>query len=300
MSNQFHGNQNNKQNYISIVKKLNTGFNEEHATWIEDGWDFLVLTDGNQTYRFPRRKDVEKKLCQEVKFVTALQPRTPIEIPRLLLLSDKRIGTFVTYPHIVGVPLKRDFAHLIPSTNLREIARQIGTFLTTLHSFPVEGAKSIGLLEENSVVVWTDHLRAITKNVFPHISIHEQRWTTDIFENFIRQIKQNPIEHTVIHGDIMPEHILVNKATNKLMGIIDFGDVEIADPAYDFTFLKKYGENFLKEAYHSYALKRDPKFNSRRQFYEDRLVITNLEHSIKIGDRALIEQHKHELTTYIA
>ena len=41
---------------------------------------------------------------------------------------------------------------------------------------------------------------------------------------------------TVIHSDIMPEHIIVNPKTHTLSGIIDFGDIEIGDPAYDFAF----------------------------------------------------------------
>ena len=97
----------------------------------------------------------------------------------------------------------------------------------------------------------------------------------------------------------MPEHIIVDPTTHKLSGIIDFGDMEIADSAYDFTFLRKYGQNFLDIAYDSYKLDRDETFEKRRQFYEDRLVVTNLEHSIGLQDKQKIELHKNQLTDYI-
>jgi len=47
---------------------------------------------------------------------------------------------------------------------------------------------------------------------------------------------------------MMPEHIIVEPETHKLNDIIDFGDMIIADPAYDFTFLRKYGQKFLETA----------------------------------------------------
>jgi len=98
----------------------------------------------------------------------------------------------------------------------------------------------------------------------------------------------------------MPEHITVNPKTHTHTGIIDFGDVEIGDPAYDFAFLAKYGKDFLNWVYETYGLSKDPAFEIRRKFYRDRLAITNLEHSIELNDHRTIAKHKIELSVYIS
>ena len=37
------------------------------------------------------------------------------------------------------------------------------------------------------------------------------------------------------HGDIAPEHILVDEAGGRVLGLIDFGDLLVGDPAIDLA-----------------------------------------------------------------
>lgn len=46
-----------------------------------------------------------------------------------------------------------------------------------------------------------------------------------------------------MHGDLVPEHILLDEKTGQLSGIIDFGDVALGDPAQDFLGFWTYGED---------------------------------------------------------
>jgi len=183
---------------------------------------------------------------------------------------------------------------------LRQAAHQIGSFLNKLHSLPVNKAKELGVRQVESLETWKNKFEKIKTNVFPHISGPEQDWATSIFQNFFTTVQKSPMPLTVIHSDIMPEHIIVNPQTHSLSGIIDFGDIEIGDPAYDFAFLAKYGTDFLEWTYETYKQPKDIAFEIRRQFYLDRLAITNLEHSIETKDQTMIEKHKTELSAYIS
>ncbi len=214
--------------------------------------------------------------------------------------TDEKTGLpYVTYDFIPGVQFKKNISDTFSKEELRQTASQIGNFLNNLHSRPVDRVKKLGIRQIESLETWRKKFEKIKTNVFPHISGPEQDWATSIFQNFFETVLEKPMPLTVIHSDIMPEHIIVNPETHALAGIIDFGDVEIGDPAYDFAFLAKYGKSFLNWTYETYKQPKDSAFEIRRQFYLDRLALTNLEHSIELHDHRMIAKHKTELNSYI-
>ena len=285
---------------ISQIRQKYPQIKADDINVFDDGWDYVVcvVTD-KEAYRFPRRDDYAKTLPNEVTFLNLFSPKSPVRVPRLTLHHLPDGKPFVTSQFISGVQFKRDVIETFPETKLLEVAGQMGKFLTVLHSFPLDKANEIGLEELNSFDSWSNRLVKIQKVVYPHIPGYEQEWIDEVFVHFFKTIKSNPFQNRVIHSDIMPEHIIVDAEKYTLIGIIDFGDIEIADPAYDFTFLRKYGQKFLKTAYEGYGLEIDETFEQRRQFYEDRLVVTNLEHSIELNDKGKILLHKKQLTDYI-
>jgi len=286
--------------FISPVKRAYPSAREEDIKVFDDGWDYVVyVVNGSQTFRFPRRDDYSKTLPREVAFLDTFSSLSSVQVPKLTLHKTPDGKPYVTYSFIPGVPFEGDVAQNCSPKELHEIAQQIANFLSILHSFPIKTAKTMGFDELDSVKYWSDRLNKIEKNVYPHLPASEQSWITELFAEFIEMITQNPFRNKLIHSDIMPGHIIINSTTHKLSGIIDFGDMEIADPAYDFTFLHKYGQEFLDTAYDNYKLDRDKTFEKRRQFYEDRLVVTDLEHSIEIHDKEKIELQKKQLTDYI-
>ncbi|MDP4011915.1 MAG: phosphotransferase [Candidatus Roizmanbacteria bacterium] len=299
MTKQIHNESFDKQKLIPVLKKHIPHLNDNEITWYDDGWDFIVAVIDAKAFRFPRRKEYECKFPTEVTFVQKFVARSPISIPDLILHKDENIGYFASYTFLPGVPFKSDIAKTFTQENKLIIARKLGQFLTAVHSFPIDEAKEIGIQEENVLQSWTDHFQNIKKMVFPHLNLKQQDWTTRIFASFLQLIKEHPVQTVVTHSDIAPEHIIVNPDEQTLSGVIDFGDINITDPTYDFTFLNKYGKDFLEEAYGAYTLPRDPYFEKRRQFYEDRLVVTNMEHSVKVGEQYWIERHKVELAEYM-
>lgn len=286
--------------YISIIKRTYPSTKEEDIKVFDDGWDYVVcVVNKTQAFRFPRRNDYSKTLPREVAFLDMFSSLSPVQVPKLTLHKTPDGKPYVTYSFIPGVQFKRDLVQSYSLQELHDIAQRVGNFLSVLHSFPTATAKTMGFEELDSVKSWSDRLNKIEKTIYPHIPVSEQTWVTELFTSFIAMITQNPFSNKLTHSDIMPEHIIVDPTTHKLSGIIDFGDMEIADPTYDFTFLRKYGQKFLDIVYDNYKLDRDKTFEKRRQFYEDRLVVTNLEHSIELHDKEKIELHKKQLTDYI-
>lgn len=285
-----------------VIKGLYPDIGEERIRIFDDGWDYVVFViDGQKAVRFPRRPDYAEKLPVEVAFLDYFRSLSPISVPNLIFRRDEKTGLpFVTYDFIPGVQFQKSISNTFSKDELCQIARQIGGFLDKLHSFSIDRAKKLGVKQVESLKTWQNKFEKIKYSVFPHISKTEKDWATSLFNDFFEIVRKNPIPLVVIHSDIMPEHIIVNPETHTLAGIIDFGDVEIGDPAYDFAFIAKYGKNFLNWTYESYSLPKDSEFEIRRQFYLDRLALTNLEHSIEQNDKVMIERHKAELDDYIS
>ena len=287
--------------YLEIVKKKISDFDDRKVQIFDDGWDFAVIVvDAKVAFRFPRRENYARKLPIEVKFLELFAGKSPVRVPRLKHLKDETTGIpYVWYDFIPGVRFTKNISDTFSKDELFMIAKQLGIFLTAVHSFSVEKAKQLGVQQIDSFDSWQKRLTKIKKDVFPHIDENEQQWIITLFKNFLKIIAEVPIKSVLTHSDIMPEHIIVDPEVHTLSGIIDFGDIEIGDPAYDFTFLAGYGENFLDECYRSYGLPRDEMFEKRRQFYEDRLVVTNLEHSLELGNKERIAMHKRQLFEYV-
>lgn len=178
-----------------------------------------------------------QRLSTEVNFLKKFYSKSPLLVPKSELHTDESEGSYVAYDFIPGVQFSKDIAKTFSRENLLTIAQKLGNFLTVLHSFPIEEAKNLGVKQKDPSIEWKNNLEAIKNEVFPQISLEEQKWITQLYENFLELIWVSPFTAGVIHFDIMQEHIIVDSDTQRLSGIIDFTDVEIADPALDFCIL---------------------------------------------------------------
>ena len=60
-------------------------------------------------------------------------------------------------------------------------------------------------------------------------------------------------EPRLINGDLVPYHIIFDRARSRINGIIDFGTAGIGDAAADFScIIYNYGESFLSEMTKNY------------------------------------------------
>lgn len=287
--------------FLGIVKESVHDLGEKKIQVFDDGWDYIVIVVNNTiAFRFPRREDYAKTLPAEVKFLESFSQLSPVETPKLSYKQDKKARIqYVTYSFIPGVQFTQRISATFSKSEKLNIAKKLGLFLTAIHSFPIEKAEQLGIRHHKPLESWKKRLIKIKNDVFPQISVIEQSWTLDIFGEFIKIIGEKPIFPVLIHSDIGPEHIIVNPENHFLSGIIDFGDIEIADPAYDFTFLDLYERDFLNEVYRSYGLPRDSLFEKRKKFYRESKFVINLEHSLKLKDRERIKVHKNQLSEYV-
>jgi aminoglycoside phosphotransferase (APT) family kinase protein len=221
-------------------------------------------------FRFPRRAectatlDIERRLHDVV--AAALPPS--VAVPAVELDGQPTAGfpyRFVGYRFIRGVPADAVATGLLPVT-----ARAIGNALGAIHGVPESDARAAGVREmpadEPARERWRDHPLA-TKVSLRGIDSVVDRALAWVRDNDRRQPAAFAGPLRLIHDDLAPEHLLVDPETGNLLGILDWSDALLGDPARDFTPLVAWhGWSFAIDVLRSYPHRIDKGFWERVRF----------------------------------
>lgn len=183
---------------------------------VDRGWDFKVLIlDGEWALRIPRRRLPAEELRKEIELLPALAAALPVEIPCFELVSSEPL--FVVYRLIQGEPL-RD-----------EDSDGVRAFLDALHSFDV------GTLEvprPDWLEIYRRHAGDWRRGVIPLLDVDERTGA----EALLAEVETlTGFAPALTHSDLGPEHLLVREG--RLVGVIDWGDARVGDPAIDYAWL---------------------------------------------------------------
>jgi aminoglycoside phosphotransferase (APT) family kinase protein len=254
--------------------------------YLHAGWDSeAYLVDGTWVFRFPKRQDVEAWLDREQAILPLLRPRLPLPIPAPCFSGEPREPfpyRFMGYPLLPGTPADRV---AIDPRRDTDHAEALGGFLSDLHAFPAATARDCGLTESGDDT--------------PERLIEEARtlaeWITPALPDLVRDRAQALLDGAVepppayagppllTHQDILAEHILIG-AAGEIAGIIDFGDIALGDPAFDFVGLYIWrGEAFARLALDHYTGTVDARFVDRVAFMGWCFALIDLGRAAKFG-----------------
>lgn len=206
----------------------------------ELGWEQHVLIDHskNLVYRYPRHLKAEHKLKNEVGILKILNKiKFNVDIPILLKHTD----SYTVYKYIPGEVLTSDLINNLSDHRIQQIGKALGEFLATLHSVPKSILQQKFYKQTISLIdYYRDHLK--------DSEILRQNRKID---KFLQEISKNYIE-LVVHGDLHGKNMVINPKTKKLVGIIDFSELEVGDPHQDFRKIFMSDERLLASAVHKY------------------------------------------------
>ncbi len=195
-----------KQTYLKKIIDNFPKLKFKKSELITSGYDDVIILDKKIVFSFPKQKlDCPEKFQKELKFLPILNKRITLPIPNFIFIPKDK--TFAGYKYIDGVPFSKKILKSLTLKEKESCAKQIAEFINELHGCPVSVAVKNG-------VGFADPIKNNTKRV-------------------------------VVHQDLIDEHILFNKKTRKISGIIDFGDVQINDLVVEFDRLKTFGKEFL-------------------------------------------------------
>ncbi len=148
-----------------------------------------------------------------------LAPLLPLPVPVPSVVSDEPL--VVRHALVSGEPLESPSA---------EDGVAVGKFLRALHDSSVAEAVRQGLpptAETESS--WVAEISRFKAQVVPLIPVSQQDSALTILE----ALREFPAD-TVVHGDLGPEHVLVDGG--RVSGVIDFGDAHVGDAAIDLAW----------------------------------------------------------------
>jgi aminoglycoside phosphotransferase (APT) family kinase protein len=204
-----------------------------------------VETSAGIVFRLGKNAAAAQGFAREVQLLPVLAGRLPCAVPAPQWYSPPSTPFpfgVLGYHKLPGVPLSPQFG--APSL-YAQAARDIAHFLVSLHRFPVQDTKACGVPTDRGAAAW---LTSIGNRVLPELQrrlptaeyARLQQWwqvvsgddTLDEYEPVLR------------HGDLWYENILVDGATGRVSGVLDFEHVAIGDPAQDFATQLHLGAGF--------------------------------------------------------
>ena len=220
------------QKYIEQIREIIPS-PINHVDVHEGGDDFLVFEINSEwMFRFPRSLTSQQVFEKEILFLSMFSSMSPLQVPDYQCRGDG----FAGYLKVPGKPVSIELFQTFSESARKKIAKQIGSFLSILHSFPVKDATSIGITRG-----WegSHHKNGATflEKVTPLLSPSVRKKTIRCMESLLAE----KFDSKVIHGDFyFPDHVLYDKDEQQL-GVIDFADVTIYDPAHDIQSVVEIG-----------------------------------------------------------
>ena len=272
----------------------------QSISFLGEGWNssaFLVNED--LVFRFPKREDVEQKLDKELKLLPRLQEQLPVAIPQLAFATRSPAH----FPFIYAGHKKLDgfFGWNTSNEALHPeaLARSVAETLSALHQFPRGEALALGCEEEYASLDETycaELMEEFARIGDCPVCAEFEPQLKSYIDSVVPSTFGEPQQLTVAHTDLLPDHLLLEPSLSKVCGIIDWGEIKIADPAEDFAGLYYWlGRDFVEAILEYYDQPLDSSILDRARLIALRVGIgdvwygidANLPRYLKVGKDCL-------------
>jgi len=258
---------------LEFLKTKVKDFDNKTITIDDKGMNNIIIILDNILYRFPKYKNGIDSMIKEVNVLNLLNSKKiykEINIPNAISYNfDKEniIKNYICYQIIEGEPLIK--SRFDVSKDKDHIASDLAIYLKNIHNQKVDDFLKAGVLKINPINVFEKMFYEIQNKLFIYMRDDAKKKIEIEFKTFIDKCGKNNFEYKLLHGDFGPTNILYKDG--EISGVIDFGEVNISDPAYDFASLMGpfgYGEDFVRNILINYRENIETEeYISRAKFY---------------------------------
>jgi aminoglycoside phosphotransferase (APT) family kinase protein len=215
------------------VRPLGSGL--DHAAFEVDG--DLVVRLSSQADPAARGREVRRE-AELLRRVAALSP-LPVPVP-LLVDPD---GGWLAYRKLPGEPL---LGVPDPAAHATTVGAALGALLAVLHAQPPEDWAGLADDDDTPPAAWLGEAREAYAELTGTVPAERRA----AVEDFLHAPPPPAAPHRVLsHNDLGVEHVLVDPATGRVTGIIDWTDTAVVDPARDLgLILRDLGDAGLEAA----------------------------------------------------
>lgn len=169
----------------------------------------------------------------EARVIAAVTGRAPAMLPRTLATDGDSLSLAAFVP---GTALTAGVWASLDDAHRRAIARDLAATLDVLHALPADGppADEIGPswfgLKHSRLTAGVD------EHVLPVLDARDAAAARAILDEAAETFLVHPAAPRPIHGDLHEAHLLWDGRSGRI-GVIDFSDMTVADPAIDVAHL---------------------------------------------------------------
>ena len=265
--------------------------------YIGEGWASWAFETRGIVLRFPKLREAVDGFAVERRLLPALAPVLPVRVPEPVFYCEDGPN---------GLPFAG--ARYVPGVTPQELRRpaslrfaaDAGRLLRVLHSFPPDEAAGLGLPVDDGAVVRRRESACyedVVRRVFPLISCEARSYCEAEFEAYLNEPANFAFEPRLVHNDLDQRNTVLDPETGDLVGLVDFGDARIGDPAADFVWLLTIGLRDLGIDGQAGALLRayDParrieELQSRIDFYYFGWPLGDILHGLDLGDEEFVAE----------
>ena len=276
----------------AIISATFPEFRGRCAVFLAEAWDFQVFeVDTEWLFRFPKREESAARLTKEYHLLSDLKEWVSLLIPDYQYFCKSYPGSswpFAGYKKIPGTP-----GDLTRAIDWPIVARQLGMFLTGLHTYPMERAWEAGVpREKERLAQWREESLARLDSI-ADLPV-DRRDVSDYLKSDLPGYAN--VTPQLVHNDLWAEHILIDPHTRSVSGIIDWGDAVVGDPAIDLAAVYAWrGEHGLRELLAHYSGALDPHIIDRARYLATCLAIRNIGLGQDLGHARWIEAGRRAL-----
>lgn len=211
----------------------------------------VLIVNNEWVFRFTKTDWGKELMANEDRLLGFLRPKLSLTIPTPVKRAE---GAFV-YRHLVGETFLRETWLQCSEDGRQRFADQLGQFLNELHSVN-PGEMDWDVAHSYAPVTretWLEIHDRVVEKVYPLLLQHQIDWVEALFYPALIDAGFFDFDPVLVHGDLVPYHILYHPEHQQLTAVIDFGIAGLGDPATDLgSLLNYYGESLvtkLKKAY---------------------------------------------------
>ena len=262
------------------------------VTLLGEGSDHRAFSVGERSvFRFPKHVEAADNLDRTARLTAWLAPESPLALP-VRHFSGQPTSAFPA--PFSGEDRLAGTASPVAEPPTGAGARLLGTFLKRLHAWPAAQAAALGLESDDDLGLgeWSaeglnDLSGAVKAGLVPEPE--GALWLAVLLPP-----ARSPEPGRVLHGDFAAEHVLLD-ASGRPVGVIDWSDARLGDPAQDLAGLLHWGGAALLDAALEEYGPLDAGARRRAHFYATCRALADLSFSRETGRAAYTDAGQRAL-----
>lgn len=233
--------------YLARVRQLLPDLDiQRHEAQVEGQANDVVIVNDRYVFRFPKNDAAREALAQEARVFAVAPEHVDLPLPETRYFPPDGMLQI----KIDGDPLDRHELMRQPTERQERLVAELARFLYQLHRVPPAELREH---EVGPSPAWQGHpdaealFRECEAELFPFLKRYAKSAIRAHFDPVLRGRLRLDYDPVLIHGDLNPGHILWDRQTGHLRGVIDFGMAGFGDSALDYAaMIISYGETPLQ------------------------------------------------------